>query len=261
MAAPLGIVPTGRWRRWLTLGIDQFSKKPALGFFILELLYLVGLLCLAVVYVRGDQFASWIRDPLDVLPVAWFGALGAVSISLKGVFDHNNAWDSRWNYWHIARPLTGAVLGTIGYLIFVTALSASTGEATEVGSGENGALIAYLIGFLVGYREETFRELIKRLTDLVLAPQGVDTEPPSIPRGLTATPIGKDVQLEWEASTDNVGVVSYNVYRDTKRVGSTGALTYDDKNLQAGTYVYSITAIDRAGNESSVSDSKDAVVQ
>jgi hypothetical protein len=31
-------------------------------------------------------------------------------------------------------------------------------------------LLYYLVAFLVGYREETFRELIKRLVDIILSP-------------------------------------------------------------------------------------------
>jgi IPT/TIG domain len=38
-------------------------------------------------------------------------------------------------------------------------------------------LLYYLIAFLVGYREETFRELIKRLVDLIFAPASAGAAP------------------------------------------------------------------------------------
>ncbi|HUP51616.1 MAG TPA: PKD domain-containing protein, partial [Longimicrobiales bacterium] len=42
-----------------------------------------------------------------------------------------------------------------------------------------------------------------------------DTEPPSIPEGLTADgAAGTEVTLSWSAATDNVGVTGYRVYRD-----------------------------------------------
>src|SRR4249920_769611 len=57
-------------------------------------------------------------------------------------------------------------------------------------------LLYYLVAFLVGYREETFRELIKRLVDIILAPGNVktaaptihDANPPQAPHG-TPTPV------------------------------------------------------------------------
>ncbi|HEV2961918.1 MAG TPA: IPT/TIG domain-containing protein [Candidatus Angelobacter sp.] len=41
-------------------------------------------------------------------------------------------------------------------------------------------LLYYLIAFLVGYREETFRELIKRLVDVILSPGGGSATVPAI---------------------------------------------------------------------------------
>ena len=50
--------------------------------------------------------------------IPWFGALGAVLIGLEGGFMHNKEWDSKYNYWHIARPIIGAVLGFVAFFIF-----------------------------------------------------------------------------------------------------------------------------------------------
>jgi hypothetical protein len=233
--------------------LDWFRKKPARAFFVLELVYLIGLLVLGVVYVREDQFAAFISDPLEILPVAWFGAVGAVSISLRGVFDHNMSWNPKWNYWHIARPLTGAVLGSIGYLLFVTAAEAATGPSENTDPGTTGAVVSYLIGFVIGYREETFRELIKRFTDLILSPAGTDTEPPSAPPSLTATIASGSVTLAWEAASDNVAVTGYNVYRDTTLLAAVGGDVYEyvDSDVQSGSqYQYVVKARDAAGNES-----------
>jgi len=46
-------------------------------------------------------------------------------------------------------------------------------------------LLYYLVAFLVGYREETFRELIKRLVDVVLSP---GTSPGTLPNLHQASP-------------------------------------------------------------------------
>ncbi|HEV8383020.1 MAG TPA: hypothetical protein VGQ29_15640, partial [Gemmatimonadales bacterium] len=102
------------------------------------------------------------------------GALGAVTISLEGIFQWNNAWKTSYNYWHIGRPFFGAVLGIVAFFMFVVIVSAS-GNAPTFLDGKTPPLpkdciIYYVLAFLVGYREETFRDLIKRVTDLILKP-------------------------------------------------------------------------------------------
>src|SRR5262249_37669241 len=42
-----------------------------------------------------------------------------------------------------------------------------------------------------------------------------DTQPPTAPTNLTATGGVGSISLSWTASTDNVGVTKYNVYRST----------------------------------------------
>ena len=102
-------------------------------------------------------------------------ALGAVMASLYGIFGHEHDWDCAYEYWHIARPLTGATLGVIAFLIFVVVVNASTASGqppppTAQAAPPAGKLVYYLIAFVVGYREQTFQTLIKRVTDLLLSP-------------------------------------------------------------------------------------------
>jgi chitodextrinase len=79
---------------------------------------------------------------------------------------------------------------------------------------------------------------------------GADTQVPSAPGSLSATPTsGTSVQLTWTAATDNVGVTGYRVYRGGALVGSTTALSYLDTGLQPQTpYTYEVRAYDAAGN-------------
>ena len=83
---------------------------------------------------------------------------------------------------------------------------------------------------------------------------GQDTQPPTAPPNLTATATGSaQVDLSWGASTDNVGVTGYRVYRDQAQVGSTDASqrTYTDTTAHpATTYTYEVSATDAAGRES-----------
>ena len=79
-----------------------------------------------------------------------------------------------------------------------------------------------------------------------------DTEAPTAPTNLQET--GKTdttASLGWTASTDNVGVTEYAVYRDTVEIGTTAGTSYNDTGLNPNTsYGYYVTARDAAGNES-----------
>jgi chitodextrinase len=87
-----------------------------------------------------------------------------------------------------------------------------------------------------------------------------DTQAPTAPTSLTATAISNSqINLSWSASTDNVGVVGYNVYRDGVKIGTTASTTYSSTGLTAATtYSYSVTAFDAAGNTSPPSTSASA---
>jgi hypothetical protein len=122
------------------------------------------------------------------LAVVWFGALGAVLISLTGIVDHSHNWDNSYDLWHLSRPLIGASLAIVSVLILQAGVLAIGSAPTPGTADRSGALpqnlLYYLVAFLVGYREETFRELIKRLGDLILTP----ATPPPAPRVTAVDP-------------------------------------------------------------------------
>jgi chitodextrinase len=88
-----------------------------------------------------------------------------------------------------------------------------------------------------------------------------DTTAPSIPAGLTATAISSaQINLSWTASTDNVGVTGYNVYRGGLQIATLGTVTtYQNTGLTGSTaYSYTVRARDAAGNISGQSTSATA---
>lgn len=96
---------------------------------------------------------------------------------------------------------------------------------------------------------------------------GVDSQPPSQPTSLTATPGTTTMQLSWTASTDNVGVTSYIIERcqgactSYTQIGTTSGTTYNDSGLLAGvTYGYRVRAVDGAGNSSTNSNNGTGVM-
>ena len=94
-------------------------------------------------------------------------------------------------------------------------------------------------------------------------PPGSELVPPSTPTGLVAQLNGTNgVHVSWNASTDNVGVTAYGVYRNGVAItnvqnpdGSAPAPTFsDDLNVAPGTYTYTVDAADAVGNRSGQSN-------
>ena len=91
----------------------------------------------------------------------------------------------------------------------------------------------------------------------------LDATAPSVPANLQATVISTSrIDLTWTASTDNVGVTGYRVYRDGSLVASPSGTSYSDTGLSAGTtYAYRVAATDAAGNASAQCSAVDATTQ
>ena len=261
------------------------------AFFKLGLLYLAILLVLPIAY-NADWFEleSRLGDTIaDLIPVGvpLAGALGAVTISLYGVFQHNTNWQKRWNYWHMARPLMGALLGSFGYLIFIATIQ-STGvtpavettpattsttadpdddapaptattttltpvDTTDQDTEQRDLIVYYVIAFVVGYREETFRQLIKRVADALFKPGDgaagqvalvADRPTGDAPHAVTLAPVSAVKVSTWDL-----------VFGDGEsRTNQKGALssvahTYN----RPGLYLATLTITDDAGNRASAS--------
>ena len=83
-----------------------------------------------------------------------------------------------------------------------------------------------------------------------------DVNPPTPPATLTTKTKGKQVTLSWSASTDDVGVVRYRVWRDGAAVATVNTTSWTDLNVTSGSaYTYFVTASDAAGNWSQPSSS------
>jgi chitodextrinase len=85
-------------------------------------------------------------------------------------------------------------------------------------------------------------------------PAATDKVPPTTPANLQATSVSSsEIDLSWSASTDNVAVTGYVVYRDGVRLTTVaGTVTsFHDTDLDFSTrYVYTVQAVDAAGNSS-----------
>ena len=86
--------------------------------------------------------------------------------------------------------------------------------------------------------------------NLIVLP--ADTTAPSQPTSLQAAMVtASSVSLNWNASTDNVGVAGYQVWRNGVQVSSVFATSFQDSGLAEGTaYTYQVIAFDLASNTS-----------
>ncbi|GJL79850.1 MAG: hypothetical protein NPINA01_28390 [Nitrospinaceae bacterium] len=89
-----------------------------------------------------------------------------------------------------------------------------------------------------------------------------DSEPPSVPTGLTGTGVlSSRINLTWSASTDNIAVAGYDVFRcqgfgctPSAFIGSTSATSFLDTDLSTITsYTYEVVARDSSNNLSEAS--------
>jgi chitodextrinase len=95
----------------------------------------------------------------------------------------------------------------------------------------------------------------------IKTPAVADVQPPTKPESLTATALSStQIDLKWTASSDNVGVAGYDVYRvagsatATKVATNIKGTSFGDAKLNPNTrYTYYVVARDSAGNLSPAS--------
>jgi len=83
-----------------------------------------------------------------------------------------------------------------------------------------------------------------------------DKMPPTVPKNLIGTNVTTtSIDLNWTASTDNIGVRSYSVFKDNEALVSTRTLGHTVNGLEEDTtYAFKVRAKDTAGNESGFSN-------
>ena len=96
---------------------------------------------------------------------------------------------------------------------------------------------------------------------------GPDTTPPTAPTNLVASAARKKINLTWTASTDDVGVTGYQVWRSSSATGTftqiatATSTTYNDNVASRSTWFYYVKAFDAAGNVSAASPTATATAK
>ena len=148
-------------------------------------------------------------------------------------------------------------IGNIPVALNVDGVSAVQGWVDSAGSN-HGIIIADSTasnGGDIRSSDYATASLRPKLTVIYSMP-AADTDPPTAPTSLTVDAVGETmVDLSWGASTDNVAVTEYRVYRDAAIVATVAGTSFGDIGLTPATaYNYQVTALDAAGNESAASN-------
>lgn len=181
---------------------------------------------------------------------------GPLTIKWKYTAPHNT---SKWSYyitkqgWNQNAPLTRASLELITDVAHDgSPASTNPNHVVNIPSNRSGYHVLLAV-WDVSNTTNAFYNVV----DLNISgnPQDPDTTAPSVPTNLAAgTTTASSVPLTWKASTDNVSVNGYDVFRNGAKVGTTTNTSYTDTGLQASTaYKYTVVARDSSNNVSQAS--------
>lgn len=153
---------------------DRPGPEPVLdhvprSVLIVATIWMVVLIAAFICFQRLDSFSDFVAFRLGPLPfeVIWFGAVGGSLISAQGLFKNNRRWKRSYDYWHYARPLLGALMGTLGCLVLIV-----LNEAATKRTGTSNPVFYDVVALAIGYREESFRSLLTNLIDTLILPGG-----------------------------------------------------------------------------------------
>jgi chitodextrinase len=170
-----------------------------------------------------------------------------------------------------ATPGNGLV--TLGWSAPPNGGSAITGYRLYRGTAAGGETLLTTVANVTSYGDSTVKNgttyyyTVSAVNAVGEGPQSgersatpaapADTTAPSRPSGMNTLVTGTNqLAVDWSASTDNVGVTGYEVYRGNVLVGTVTTTYFLDSGLAAGTtYSYAVRAIDAAGNRSTASNS------
>ena len=142
-------------------------------------------------------------------------------------------------------------VGVTAYEVFRGTVSQGTTDATTM--VVNGLTPATAYTLRVRARDAAGRWSAQSVALVVTTTN--DTTPPSIPDGLASTGLTLDaLTVVWNASTDDLAVTAYEVYRDGVSVGTTAVPSFSFTGLVLNTsYAIRVRARDAAGNFSALS--------
>ena len=149
---------------------------------------------------------------------------------------------------------TGATdnIGVTGYDVYQNGVFRATTATTSFVANGLTASTAYSFYVIAKDAAGNVSPASNTVNVTTLAP---DTTAPTAPTLSASGTTSSATNLSWTGATDNVGVTSYDVYRNGTFLASTAATTYAVTGLTASTaYTFYVIAKDAAGNASVASN-------
>ncbi len=171
------------------------GRRSVFGY---DLVVLCGLYAAAFFFADGRLRPLVAHIPDPALFAAWAGALGAVAMSLRGVYSFHTAgtshgttrglWTNEMLYWHFGKPFSGTLVGVAVFILLKAA----------VPNGEPSTFTTAAAAFVLGMQDHEFFNFVKRVGEVIIAVPGpkpdknvppgahdaaVKTAPPSDPAG------------------------------------------------------------------------------
>ena len=156
-------------------------------------------------------------------------------------------------------------VGVTGYQVFrhnqeIAAVTATTYSDTDLTPGQTYSYTVKAKDQAGNISSSSNVLTLTTVADVAVTPAPVtpapvsDTTSPSMPANFNAkliVALGYPVDLSWSASSDNVSVRGYNVYKAGVKVATTSSLQYRDPTITAGGSIkYGVEAFDSSGNVS-----------
>jgi len=145
-------------------------------------------------------------------------------------------------------------VGVTGYDVYRN--GSLLGSVTSNAANVTGLTAGTTYTFYVKAKDAAGNVSAASNTISVTTQAAADTQAPTAPSNLASSNITQtSVSLSWTASTDNVGVTGYDIYRNNTLLTSTTGTSYNVTGLTASTtYSFYVKAKDAAGNVSAASN-------
>ncbi len=215
-------------------------------------------------YSAFDQTNDWSYDGTKLAPADWnhvtlyqdgvlvWGIEAGVDTAPPTAPTHLTAAST--NSVSVTLTWTAATddTGVVGYDVYKGA--ALDGTTTSTTYKATGLTPSTAYGFTVRARD-AWGNASSPSAVLSVTTSPPDDTPPSAPTGLTAASVtSTSASLTWDASTDDVGVVAYDVYSGSTLAGSPTTTSFTAIGLSPSTsYSFTVRARDAAGNASAAS--------
>jgi len=167
-------------------------------------------------------------------------------------FQTADGWAESSLTWN-SKPAVGALVGSVALTTAAQAYEIDVTSYVNAQAAADGT-VSFVLQEVVGkYTTLVSSEGGANGPQLDVTPSGGgtgDTQAPSVPANLTASAVSSSqINLGWSASSDNVGVTGYALYRNGAFLKNVTGTSTSDTGLTASTsYSYSVRARDAAGN-------------